>query len=279
MTIAETSTLGARDNKKHLIKISLTALAGALALLFYFGLIEFKAVAGIALFVSLTHLAFTPDQALSGAFRKIAGSLASLGVVVLGFVIAAHLWPGFHHPVVVENFTGAGEVTALHFKLDKAIIGFVLLVYVANSTASQVGLRTTVKYTAIISLVTVAILIPGAILLGIKTWHPGIPSGLLGWIVSNLLVTCVAEEAYFRGFIQTRLQHALQKRVANSAPLALVACSLLFAIAHLGNGIAFAILAGVAGLFYGYAFQQTSRLTAAIGVHFMLNLSVLLTTH
>jgi membrane protease YdiL (CAAX protease family) len=87
------------------------------------------------------------------------------------------------------------------------------------------------------------------------------------WIfaLNNLLFTCVAEEALFRGLIQ----QYLVGKFGSMAGITLAA--LLFGMAHFSGGLLLIFFSGLAGLGYGLIFYWTGRLWFAIGVHFLFN--------
>lgn len=96
------------------------------------------------------------------------------------------------------------------------------------------------------------------------------PGFTVEFLAINLLLTVVAEEAFFRGVIQQRLQSALQGMRSGNG-LALTASALLFGAAHLGGGMTYATIAGLAGLGYAWVFQRSGRIEAPILLHFTLN--------
>jgi membrane protease YdiL (CAAX protease family) len=53
---------------------------------------------------------------------------------------------------------------------------------------------------------------------------------------------------------------------------AIVMVSLLFGLAHLAGGWAYALVATVASVGYGWAYQRSGRIEVAIVAHFGLNL-------
>ena len=108
---------------------------------------------------------------------------------------------------------------------------------------------------------------------GYIAWDPKWPAILGVWVPANLLLTCVAEESFFRGLLQRRLGTFLQERVSAPALTALLACAVAFGVAHVAGGITYVLLATVAGIGYGTAYHLTGRVEAGIVVHFLLNLS------
>jgi membrane protease YdiL (CAAX protease family) len=83
----------------------------------------------------------------------------------------------------------------------------------------------------------------------------------------TLWVLAAMEEVFFRGLLQQSLSRKLKSSVAG-----LIAASLIFGAAHLNFRNAFpnwrmALLAAVAGLFYGHAYQRASTVRASMVTH------------
>ena len=89
-------------------------------------------------------------------------------------------------------------------------------------------------------------------------------------MLNNLFFVCLAEEALFRGFIQNGFTRLFPKTPFFSYASIAVA-AVLFGLAHYKGGPIYVALAAVAGLFYGFAYQKTNRLDAAVLVHFGFN--------
>lgn len=81
-----------------------------------------------------------------------------------------------------------------------------------------------------------------------------------------LWVLAVAEEFFFRGLLQQMLSRTFGSQTAG-----LLVASLLFGAAHLGYrsfpNWRFALVAAVAGIFYGRAYQQAGSIRAAMVTH------------
>jgi membrane protease YdiL (CAAX protease family) len=90
------------------------------------------------------------------------------------------------------------------------------------------------------------------------------------FLVTNLFFTVVAEETFFRGFLQDRLANSLARYRFGEA-FAVLSSALLFGLAHVGGGATVMYLAALAGLGNAYAYKVTKRVEAAIFVHILLN--------
>ncbi|HEY45212.1 MAG TPA: CPBP family intramembrane metalloprotease [Anaerolineae bacterium] len=115
--------------------------------------------------------------------------------------------------------------------------------------------------------------------LGIQFLHynpafPGLVELLLGALGGYLLIALI-EEVLFRGLIQ----NLLSERMVNKW-VALVAASLIFGVAHLNNTTAgystpnwaYALMATMAGVAYGWVWMRTGKVTASALTHMLVNL-------
>ena len=115
--------------------------------------------------------------------------------------------------------------------------------------------------------------------LGIHFLHynpafPGILEFILGALGGYLLIALI-EEVLFRGLIQ----NLLTERVGNKW-VALVIASLIFGLAHLNNTTAgyaspnwaYALMAAMAGVAYGWVWLRTGKVTASALTHMLVNL-------
>jgi membrane protease YdiL (CAAX protease family) len=108
------------------------------------------------------------------------------------------------------------------------------------------------------------------ILMGYSSFAPKWAALFLLFAPVNLFFTCLAEEAFFRGFVQHELSN-LGNRRHFSAGIALVVAAMLFGLAHFAGGLPYMLAAAIAGLGYGWAFMRDRRIEAAMLVHFGVN--------
>ncbi|MES2252099.1 MAG: CPBP family intramembrane glutamic endopeptidase [Pseudomonadota bacterium] len=124
--------------------------------------------------------------------------------------------------------------------------------------------------TSIYGSLCILTLMGAALALGHVTFNPKFPTQTAVFLLNNLMLVCMAEEAFFRGYIQKNLSDICQQRNLPKT-LALVAASLLFGLRHYQSGVPIMILSTIAGLFYGAAYMRGNRIESAILVHFGLN--------
>lgn len=191
--------------------------------------------------------------------------------IVLALSLAMHWLPGFYNGRAIEpqRFTPDAVPFSMYLNQDKPLIGFWLLL-ACPWVVAQRSLRLSICVTALALALTAIAALGGAALLGVISWAPKWPVQAWLWVLNNLLLVTLVEEALFRGYIQGGLQQRF-KHLPYGENLALLLASLLFGLVHLGAGWQWVLLASIAGVGYGLAYRF-GGLGAAIATHFGLNL-------
>lgn len=238
------------------------------------------------------------------AMALVAGVLTPLGILFAGLLIAAGAWhaaqpdrapaawafgglalamalhklPGFHNLLLLDGIrlSPLASPFTLYANVDKGLAGLCLLVFASRpDPGASSGLRLW-RQAAGWALACSGTMLLVAWLTGLVRPEPRWVATPDWWRLSlmflavNLLLTCVAEEAFFRGLIQGRLARLLTARGWPAWPAVGVA-AVLFGAAHLGGGVLYAMVATLAGVGYGMACLHTGRVGVAIAVHFAVN--------
>jgi len=207
-------------------------------------------------------------------------------VASLLLLLAMHKLPGFQNVLLLDQVQVSQDAIpfTLYANVDKGLAGFVLLVLLwplsqpspqplqaaaPQDRGSDLTLRWLRGWWPLFPLTFLCSEMI-AVAFGFITWDPKLPAYTLTFLAVNLFLTCVAEELFFRGLLQTALQRWLARR-AWPLWLAAVVIGLLFGAAHLGGGVPYAITVTVAGIGYGLMYLRSGRIEVAILGHFALN--------
>lgn len=199
-------------------------------------------------------------------------------VLLISILLFYHKIPGFSNWQIVKGviLSTNGLPFSSYLNFDKPLIGLLLLGFGALPLLkSKKDWYRVLVQTAPIAIGGTFIIAGLAWLFGYIKFEPKWGNFLIVWFISNLFFTAIAEEVLFRGFIQRYLSIAFQKtRFGNE--LALLIASVLFAAVHTAGGLAYILLAFVAGILYGWAYIKTNRIEASILTHIFLNLTHIL---
>jgi membrane protease YdiL (CAAX protease family) len=242
--------------------LALLSIGYTLALAY--GQLAWTAVISIALLLFAGY-AVRQQQMPVGRF------LGHVLFAVMALALAMHWMPGFFNGRVIpaQRLTDDAAPFAMYLNQDKPLIGFSLLLACPWNVGRR-PLRLSVQATALGLAVSALLALGGAVLLGMVHWAPKWPDHAWLWMLNNLLLVTLVEEALFRGYIQGSLIQRF-KHLAHGDTLALLLASLLFGLVHAGAGWQWVLLSGLAGVGYGLAYRF-GGLGAAIATHFLLNL-------
>jgi membrane protease YdiL (CAAX protease family) len=187
-------------------------------------------------------------------------------------LLAAHAMSGFQNPVVLREVvlsSGAMPYTQ-YVNFDKTLAGVLVL-----AIGWFAPLRTARDWSATLRVApivgaTIVVVMAASLALGFVRFDPRWTPLFWVWAPINLLLTCVSEEALFRGFLQRELAVALEGRAYASAT-AVAASAFAFGLAHAGGGWRYVLLATIAGIGYALAYQRSGRVEASILAHFAVN--------
>lgn len=218
----------------------------------------------------LALLAFGFSRARSALPRAL------LGLAVLGWSLAMALLllPGFERTLVAGGLVlSPGSVPYdLALGFPKVSAGVLILGLISTQRVrSWSELARVLKHATLPFAVTLIGVMGLCLAVGYVRFEPKWHTLFLVWAPVNLFFTCLAEEAFFRGFVQQELARlGGNPRVA--AGLALIVAAVLFGLAHAAGGWMYVAAATLAGLGYGWAYLRTGRIEAAMAVHFGVNL-------
>ena len=210
-------------------------------------------------------------------FSWLVRVLFGVALFILGVGLEAHLLPGFHNLKVLNNvkISPDGIPFSLYLNFDKTIVGLFILGILSQLISTKGEWLNMLKIMAPRAILVVFMVACLSLALQFVRFDPKIPSHLFIWAITNLLFVCVAEEAFFRGFVQKYLC-LLLKKYNYGTLIAVIIASILFGLAHYSGGIKYVLLATAAGMGYGWVYFRSKRIEASIITHFSLNLTHIL---
>ncbi len=220
------------------------------------------ALAPVALLAS-TGWAIQPQRA---RWIRIAGHV---GFVILAIALREHVVPGFRNPLVLDGrISEDGPIYRMYLNLDKTLLA--VWVIWAWQRVRWSSPRASLAEGAGTGLATAAVVIALGLMAGLVGWDPKwpVPAAWL-WLVNNAILVCVAEEAFFRGYVQEGLARRLDGRYGGEWT-ALAVGAALFGLAHFEGGPLMIVLSALAGAGYGLAYKRGGLLAAWLA-HAVLN--------
>ena len=199
---------------------------------------------------------------------------AAASAVIFALLLAFHVVPGFANPILINKLRITPDALpyTMYANFDKASAGLLFLALICKRAHSLHDWRTVLLRSSQWLVPTIAATFAVGYALGYIKVAPKLPHFTLVFVVVNLLFVCVAEETFFRGFIQERLMNYLAKKgVSAASTIALAVGAVLFGISHIGGGVTYVLLATIAGLGYGYSYLKSGGIEAPIITHFVLN--------
>lgn len=201
---------------------------------------------------------------------KIAGSshwLSRLGLwftcLALGFFIALYRPGNFNYPLIYHF---ASLDFPLYANLGKGLAGASILLWLWPTTGQHKPLGTSLA----LALLAVPLVIFTAHGLGIA-WQVKFPAGIVWFLLINLGITVLAEEAFFRLLIQDQLANIWGKSTM-AAGLAAIVSVILFTLAHTYPTQPYFALYLLAGSLYCAVYTYSRRLTMTLATHALVNL-------
>lgn len=252
--------------RRHCLPPWLPTFLAAVITGFAVGVLAWAALAALA---TLGAAAWGSLRASSVVVRRMLTAVAA----TMALALALHLLPGFANPKLFDALTlspGAAPFTQ-YLNFDKGAAGLVLLAAYAPRMKAWSEARRVMAVTLAVTAGTAAAVIGAALLTGYVRPDLKLLSLAPAFLATNLLFTCIPEEAFFRGLLQERLMRFLARQPHWGCWLPVLVSSLLFGAAHAAGGATFAVLATLAGLGYSIVYAITRRTEAAVLTHFAIN--------
>jgi membrane protease YdiL (CAAX protease family) len=203
----------------------------------------------------------------------------AIAVVVTSLGLMAHVVPGFSNLLIVKDAIVSRDAVpfTLYLNFDKALIGLFLLAFATPLLGSRAEWLAMLRIALPRIIAVVGAVLAVALVTDYVRFEPKWQAFFPIWAWSNLLITCTAEEAVFRGVIQRTLTGDGQYAPALQTIARICGAASLFGFAHVAGGAGAVVMATFAGAGYGWIYWRSgNRIEAAILAHFLLNVTHIL---
>ncbi len=198
-----------------------------------------------------------------------------LAIIVTAILMRAHAVPGFYNWRIIDAvvLSNNAHEYSLWLNLDTAFVGLGILLFGLIPIYHLRDVKHMLIKMLPSSILALGVIASLAMLLGVVQFDNKMPDLWLLWMLINLMITCVSEEALFRFFIQQTLQNWLSNYKYGAA-LAIGIAGIAATLTHYNLMYAnYMIMVFVASLFYGYVYYVTKRIEASIILHFAVNVT------
>ncbi|QVL57611.1 MAG: CPBP family intramembrane metalloprotease [Simkaniaceae bacterium] len=228
-------------------------------------LIDFKIFVALALLCA-AHLSLTTK--LKGVSRLI----TILVAFFISIALMGHFFPGFHNWLIADKIQISKNAYpyTLYLNFDKPFIGFFPLA-LTIPLLSRMHIRSVVLKTIALTALGVIILMVLALYLHLVEIDLKLPGITPIWLIANLFLVTLPEEAFFRGFLQREISEYLNTKWAG--PFSVIVVSLLFALLHFIflRDFSYLSLTFIASLIYGSIYHMTRSIESSIFCHYLFN--------
>jgi membrane protease YdiL (CAAX protease family) len=197
--------------------------------------------------------------------------------VVLGIAVGLYRPAGFSYPLVfsVNQLYEGGSPFSLYVNTAKLLTGYIIIYFLISSRfVSNVFIHSRLQqYIFAIGLGAIVVLI-ASLFLGLE-FHLKPLTYIVMFGLANLLVTCVAEEAFMRLLLQAQLQKFISGKVKSVfwlEAIPLIIATVIFVLTHLAKSPNAILIFVLAGFSYGLVYSLTKNLWACVVAHFIVNI-------
>ena len=208
--------------------------------------------------------------------KAVIFTICWVSAVAIGVFASIYRPAGFAYPLVfhANELHSGGLPFDLYINIAKALAGYIIVFFLVKYEHGDAYVISPVKQLLLIMFFASVALFCAYFLLDLKFYVKDVKYIALFGAV-NLLVTCVAEEAFMRILLQDQITRFFRKIISYKfSPefLSLFLTTIIFVLIHAIHGMDIICVYAVAGFLYGLIYLLTKNLFMAIVVHFIVNI-------
>lgn len=228
-----------------------------------------------ALLVAAFTLAVIVYRYCSAAHKPFGMFLSWLLAILLGVGVGLYRPAGFNYPLIfsLNQLHEGGLPFSLYINVAKLLAGYIT-VYFLLSKASKAYIQSPIQQFSLAVGLGLGVVCIAYFALDLAFYLKPLQYIALFGLV-NLLVTCVAEEAFMRLLLQAQLCKFLSSKLLRGfwlEAIVLFITTSLFVVMHFSANLNVLLIFALAGFCYGLVYSLTKNLWACVAVHFTVNI-------
>ena len=197
--------------------------------------------------------------------------------IILGIVVGLYRPHGFNYPLVfgVERLYEGGLPFTLYANIAKFFAGIIIVYFLLSSkSVSSAYIKSPFKQFLLVTVVAFCVLGAACEIIGLA-FHTKLLKYIVLFGLVNLIITCLAEEAFMRLLLQEQIQRFISGTVAHKfwqESIPLVITTFIFVLTHAVHDFNAVVVFAIAGFSYGLVYSLTKNLWACVAVHCTVNI-------
>jgi uncharacterized protein len=194
-----------------------------------------------------------------------------LTIFIFSILLFRNEIPGIYNWHIIDNEIIKFQAVqySLWLNIDKCVVAMAFGIFALTPITKVTEFNIAFRKAAPTYLLCVTSLIVFGITSNLVDFDPKLPDLWLIWMIVNFATSCIAEELFFRSFVQKNITLALHNTLFAKF-FAILICAIIFAT-FMPSHKAMLPLSFIAGCFYGYAYAKTGKVEVSIILHFIVN--------
>jgi uncharacterized protein len=208
--------------------------------------------------------------------KKIFFYLIWCFAIVTGILIGIYRPIGFTYPVIFSapQLYDTGLPFTLSINTAKCVAGYAIVYLLLTSNTNSAFITGKINQYLTATFLALLVLCTAYFVLHLE-FHIKTFNYIALFALTNLLSTCVAEEAFMRLLLQEQLHKFLAGKIKSRfwiEAIPLFVTALIFALTHFSQNQNLFIVYALAGFTYGLVYSLTRNFLASISTHFLVNM-------
>ena len=196
-------------------------------------------------------------------------------IALLSFGLILHIVPGSNLLHIVKGITLSKESPAfdLSLSMNETMVGLLPLAFSIPLIRNRFQCQFVWKKTVLITVCLLLIFFVAGCFWHLFTYKPKVPFFSLSFLFSNLFLSVIPQEAFFRGFLQRQFSLFFSKN--SYKIISVLFSSIIFILIQIithDMNIAFLSISFIAALLLGLLYFITESIESVILAHFTLNI-------